>query len=249
MLEVSDLERSEQFYEEGIGLEALGRDLWPEDGPNTTFTTAGGQYVVLLQVDQVRPDGPGVHTNFIAPPEDYPAIYDRLGQLSCLVVDHRDAQRSVGEVSTYFTDPDGHRLQVTAYTEDAFRVPAAGRGKVVAGRVEDFPPGSVTHHKEGKFFLVHIPEGILALNEICTHQHCIVTYQPEHYRFYCACHYNRFTRTGEHLGHIAGTPPLHAYAVELVDGQIVVDTDRTIPRTVEDTASLAHLLPLEGVSA
>lgn len=55
--------------------------------------------------------------------------------------------------------------------------------------------------------------------------------------------------TGEHLGHIDGTLPPHAYAVELVDGQIVVDTDRTIPRTIEDTASLPHLLPLAGVSA
>lgn len=248
VLEVSDLARSDRFYAEGIGLEPVGHDIWPEDGPNATFRTAERQYVVLLQVDRVQRDGPGVHTNFIVPPEEYQNVYERLKRLGCLVVDHRDEQRSVGEVSTYFNDPDGHRLQITAYDEDAFHVPASGQGKVVAGRIEDFPVGSVTHSQAGGFFLVHLREGILALNDVCTHQHCIVAYQPEHYRFYCACHYNRFTRKGEHLGHTAGTPPLHAYAIELVDGQVVVDTDTTMPRTLEEADRMVHAVGVEGVS-
>jgi Rieske Fe-S protein len=131
----------------------------------------------------------------------------------------------VGEVSTYFNDPDGHRLQITAYEPSAFEAPASKRGKIVAGRIQDFPVGSITHNKEGKFFIVRLQEGILALSEVCTHMQCNVIYQPEHYRFYCGCHYNRFTRKGEHLGHIAGTPPLRTYNVEFVDGQVVVDTD------------------------
>lgn len=233
MLEVSDLDRSETFYGDTLALEPVGRDLWP-DGHNSAFKTAEDQYVVLVEVPEVKKAGPGVHTNFLLSPEDYPTVYDRLKALNALVIDHRDEQRSVGEVSTYLNDPDGHRLQITAYSEEAFKVPSAGAGKISVGRVEDFPVGSVTHIKEGKFFLVRTDDGVLALNEICTHMRCIVAYQPEHYRFYCGCHYNRFSRKGEHLGHIAGTPPLHSYPIEFLDGQIVVDTDHSTFRTPAD---------------
>lgn len=235
VLEVSDLGRSERFYaEEGLGLDPLGRDIWPEDHSNAAFKTSEGQYVVLVEVPEIRPDGPGVHTNFILSPEDYPMVFERLQALDCLVIDHRDEQRAGGEVSTYFNDPDGHRLQITAYAPDAFLVRPAKRGKIVAGRLDDFPVGSVTHNREGKFYVVRLEEGILAINEVCTHMNCSVGYQAEHYRFYCACHYNRFSRKGEHLGHLAGTQPLHVYSIEFVDGEIVVDTDRTIPRTPDD---------------
>lgn len=238
VLQVADLDRAEQFFGETLELEPLGRDLWPEDGPNSSFLTDTGQYLVLVQVDRMDPEGPGVHTNFMVPPDRYQALYDRLKGLGFIVVDHRAEQRSVGELSTYFGDPDGHHLQITALSAEAFIVPAAGRGKVVAGRLEDFPIGAVSHIKEGKFFLVRLGDGILALNEVCTHMRCNVTYQPEHYRFYCACHYNKFTRTGAHIGHTRGTPPLHAYAVEMVDGQLVVDTDISHPRAPSEADNL-----------
>ncbi len=238
VLEVSDLERSERFYGEAIGLEPVGRGAFPEDGPNSAFETGDGQYVVLVERPVVASDGPGVHTNFMVPTEEYHAVYDRLKALGSLVIDHRAEQRSVGEVSTYFNDPDGHRLQITALAPEAFIVPPSRQGKVVAGRIEDFPIGSVTHIKEGKFYVVRLQEGMLAINEVCTHMHCLVTYQQEHYRFYCACHYNKFTRKGEHIGYTPGVAPLHTYAIEFVDGQVVVDTDKTQPRSVEQAATM-----------
>jgi len=234
ILEVCDLDRSERFYGEGIGLEPLGRGRFPEEGAHTSFVTGEGQYMVLVKVDKVKTDGPGVHTNFMVPTEEYHAVYDRLKDLGCLVIDHRAEQRSVGEVSTYFTDPDGHRLQITALDPEAFIVPPSKQGKIVAGRLEDFPPGTVVHNREGKFYLVRLDDGILALNEVCTHMHCLITYQQEHYRFYCACHYNKFTRRGEHIGHTPGVPPLNTYSVELVDGQVVVDTDVTHRRSAQE---------------
>ncbi len=243
VMEVSDLNRSAQFCEEIVGLEPVGRDLWPEDGPNASFRTGEGQYFVLVEAPNFEPRL-GVHTNFMLPTNDNHVVHERLKERDCLVIDHRAEQRSVGEVSTYFSDPDGQRLQITAFDPEAFQVPAAKRGKVIAGRLDDFPVGSVTHVREGKFFLVRLQEGILALNEVCTHQQCSVSYQPAHYRFFCACHYNKFTRKGEHIGHTIGTPPLHAYAIEIVDGQIVVDTDRTIPRKPEDAE---QMLPAPSV--
>jgi catechol 2,3-dioxygenase-like lactoylglutathione lyase family enzyme/nitrite reductase/ring-hydroxylating ferredoxin subunit len=238
VLEVTDLQRSERFYGESIGLEPVGRGAFPEDGPNAAFVTGDGQYMVLVERPEVKTDGPGVHTNFMVPTEEYHTVYDRLKALGCLVIDHRAEQRSVGEVSTYFTDPDGHRLQITALEPEAFVVPPSRQGKVVAGRIEDFPVGSVTRNRAGRFFIVRLQEGVLAINEICTHMHCLVTYQKEHYRFYCACHYNKFSRKGEHIGHTPGVPPLHTYAIEFVDGQVVVDTDTTHPRSTSEAETM-----------
>ena len=241
VIEVANLERSEKFYTDAIGLDPAGRDIFPEDGPTSAFKTSEGQYVVLLQVQKVTKDGPGVHTNFELATPDYWAIHERLDKLGCLVIDHRAEQRTVGEVSQYFNDPDGHRLQITAYDLDAFQVPPAKLGKIVAGRLEDFPLGSVTHVKAGKFFIVRLKDGILALNQVCTHMQSNVVYEPEHYRFYCASHYNKFTRIGEHIGHTPGTPPLHTYALEIVDGQVVVDTDTSIPRRPEEADQMVGL--------
>lgn len=242
VIEVSDIERSERFYREALQLEPLGGDLWPEDGPNAFFRTAEGQYVVLVQVAEVKPDGPGVHTNFALSPGDYPVIWERLKERGCLVLDHREEERSIGEVSQYFDDPDGHRLQITAYGLEAFEVPAARLGKVVAGRLDDFPVGSVTHIRQGKFFIVRLQDGILALSEVCTHRQCNVIYQKEHYRFWCGCHNRRFTRRGVQIPRPkTDVPPLHTYAIEFVDGRVVVDTDTSIPRTEEEAERMAPI--------
>jgi len=242
VFDVSDLERSKRFYEGAIGLDPVPEGAFPPEpgAPSAAFKTGDGQYVVLVQSDTVQPDGPAGHTNFMLDPDDYPAVFERLKREECLVHDHLADQgrRSVGVLSTYFDDPDGRRLQITAYTDEAFQLPAAEKGKIVAGRVEDFAIGSVTYIKEGKFFLVRLADGVLALNQVCTHQQCLVTYQPEHYRFWCTCHNRKFTRTGEQMAVHRDVPPLHCYAVEIVDGQIVVDTDRTIPRRPEDVDRL-----------
>jgi catechol 2,3-dioxygenase-like lactoylglutathione lyase family enzyme/nitrite reductase/ring-hydroxylating ferredoxin subunit len=248
VFDVSDLDRSKHFYEEVIGLDPVPETQFPlEPGaPSAAFRTAADQYVVLVQSETVQPDGPAGHTNFMLDPNDYPAVFERLKREECLVHDHLADQgrRSVGVLSTYFDDPDGRRLQITAYTDEAFQLPAAEKGKIVVGRVEDFPVGSVTHNKEGKFFLVRLEGGVVALNQVCTHQQCPITYQPEHYRFWCTCHNRKFTRLGEQIAVHRDVPPLHRYDLEIVDGQIVVDTDRTIPRGLDE---VDHLVPINGV--
>lgn len=236
ILEVSDLDRSERFYRDVLGFAALGRDLWPGEGRTATFRTDEGHHVVLAQVAEVKRDESGVHYNFTLSPEYWQEVAARLKREGVKLRDfeHRDEQRSEGEVSMSFWDPDGHRLQFAAYSEDVWTVPAARRGKIMAGRIEDFAVGSVTYNREGKFFLVRLADGFLALNEICTHMHCHVTYQPEHYRFYCPCHYRKFTRQGEQIEVKADVPPLHMYRLEFVDGQVVVDTDATIARQPDE---------------
>lgn len=231
--DVGDLERSERFYRDTLQLELIGRDLWQEGAPNLTFKATDNQYIVLVQADEVKPEEPAIHTNFMLSPEAFQRVYARLKEADCLGIDHRPERRMMGEVSAYFFDPDGHRFQMTAYTSEVFDVPAAKRGRVIAGPLSQFPVGSVTYIADAGFFLVRLQPGILAISEVCTHRHCTVEYRPEHYQFACPCHFNKYTRTGELVGHNL-CPPLHVYAIEFVDEQIVVDTDTTIARSPEE---------------
>ncbi|MBM2810822.1 MAG: hypothetical protein HW416_1581 [Chloroflexi bacterium] len=239
VVQVSDVDRSECFFRDVLGLEALGRDRWPdEDGPTSTFKTQVGQYVVLVEVPAVDPSR-AEHWNFMVTPEDFVDVQRRIRAEGCAIGDLREEFRAVGEMSDNYYDPDNQMMQVTAIAPEAYETPPARRGKVLAGRIEDFPIGSVTHNEEGKFFIVRTADGVLAISEICTHRQASVCYQSEHHRFYCPRHHNKFTRVGAHLGHTPGTPPLHTYAVEFIDGAIVVDTDTSIRRLPSEAKRMA----------
>lgn len=245
IVNVSDLERSERFFRDVLGIEAVGRDLWPGEGPNSTFKTQVGQYVVLVEVPDLDP-GRAEHWNFMLSPEDFVEVQKRLQREGCTIGDLRREFRAIGEMSDNYYDPDGQMMQITAISEEAYETPPAGRGKVVAGKIQDFAVGSVTHIAQGQFFLVRTKEGFLALSEVCTHRQGKVHYQPEHYQFYCPMHHNKFTRMGAHLGHTPDTPPLHVYAMELVDGAIVVDTDVSLPRSAQEAKTVVPLSAMPG---
>lgn len=235
MLEVSDLDRSEIYYRDDMGLELIGRNLWPGDPPNATFRTADGSYVELVQVDEVKPDGAGVHRNFMLPEEDYWVVYQRLKARGWERQNYRTEMgvRSATEVTCSVYDPDKHRIQLTAW-RNPYTAPAAQRGKIVAGRIEDFAIGSMTHVREGGFFLWRTAEGFQALNQVCTHLQCTLAYQKEHYQFFCYCHGRRFQRNGEQVAIHPDVEPLHRYAIEFADGQVVVDTDTSLGCAPED---------------
>jgi nitrite reductase/ring-hydroxylating ferredoxin subunit/extradiol dioxygenase family protein len=239
LLEVSDLDKSETFYREDLGLQFTGRDLWPDEGQTSTFQTGDGSFVVLRRVDDVKRDGPGVHRNFMVPEEDYYRIHGRLKERGWLRPNYMTEMglRGEDEVTCSFFDPDRHRLQLTAWRGE-YTLPAAKKGKVTAGRLDDFPVGSVTHIREGKFYLVRKPEGVLALSEVCTHRQCNVQWQQLRWQFICPCHHRRFSREGDALGFPPDVAPLHSYGVEIVDGKIVVDTDTSIARTPEEVDRL-----------
>jgi catechol 2,3-dioxygenase-like lactoylglutathione lyase family enzyme len=242
VMEVTDLERSERFYRDDLGLQPLGRNLWPDDGDTATFRTADGAHVVLVQVAEIAPVGLDVHRNFMLPEEDYFEVFERLQERGWLRPNHRTEMgvRSATEITCSLYDPDRNRLQLTAWRRP-YHVPAAMRGKVVAGRIDDFAEGSVTYVGEGKFFVLRLPDGFLALNNVCTHLQANVVYQPEHYQYYCFCHGRMFDQVGRQVAIKVDVPPLEAYAIEFVDGQVVVDTDHSIPRSDAEADSVVPL--------
>ena len=241
VIDVAELERAERFYGEDLGLQSLGRELWPDEGKTSTFELADGQYLVLLEVAAARRDPPGLHTRLAVPAAEWDGLIQRLEARGySLHDDRKGGLRAIGEAAANVTDPDGHVLELECHGPAAFEFPPARRGKVVAGHVDDFPIGSVTRIAGGQFFLVRLQGGFLALSQVCTHMQFAVTYQPEHFRFYCPRHRRKFTRTGKYIPRfgLEDTPPLRAYGIEIVDGQVIVDTDVAMERTKDEADSL-----------
>jgi len=98
-------------------------------------------------------------------------------------------------------------------------------GKFVVGKVEDFADGSVTAFRDGKFFLIRLGDEFKALYQVCTHLGCLVRQTEE--GFSCPCHGSRFARDGTLLSSPASRD-MDRFVVEIVDGNVVVDTGKRI---------------------
>ncbi|NIT78785.1 MAG: ubiquinol-cytochrome c reductase iron-sulfur subunit [Thermoplasmata archaeon] len=107
--------------------------------------------------------------------------------------------------------------------------------KIAVGEVEDFPVGSITRFREGRFYISHVPEGLLALYWRCTHLGCTVPWVPDQPtedelapkgRFNCPCHSSIFDRYGRvHSG--PAPRPLDLMEIEIVEGsKVVVNTGK-----------------------
>ena len=97
-------------------------------------------------------------------------------------------------------------------------------GQVIAGLVESFPVGSVVEFTDGRFYLIHAPDGgFLAVYRRCTHLGCTVSWEPEQNRFFCPCHASSFDIVGD-----VENPPapraLDTFPITIDAGQVVVDT-------------------------
>ena len=100
-------------------------------------------------------------------------------------------------------------------------------GRFEIGRVDRFDEGSVTLFREGRFFLVRQGGEFTALYQVCTHLGCLVRWDEDSQAYSCPCHGAKFARDG---GYISGPPPrsLDSFAVEVVDGRVVVDTGQRL---------------------
>jgi cytochrome b6-f complex iron-sulfur subunit len=102
---------------------------------------------------------------------------------------------------------------------------------VIAGKVEQFEPGSVTAFVEGRFYLSRLEDGgFLALSRSCTHLSCSVPWIADEARFVCPCHASAFDQKGDVL-----QPPapraMDLFEVVIEHGVVRVDTGKRIKRT------------------
>jgi len=120
-IQCADLARCERFYREVLGLPVLRR--WPRDegGDRSVWLALGegGGFLALERADEApepRPwrDGrPGLHLVALRiAPSERRAWEDRLEEAGIRVV-HRTRW------TIYFHDPEGNRIGLTHYPEDA----------------------------------------------------------------------------------------------------------------------------------
>ncbi len=113
-------------------------------------------------------------------------------------------------------------------------------GEVVAGALEEFEPGTVSHVQKGRFYISRLEDGgVLALWQRCTHLGCTVPWREDEREFHCPCHSSLFDRKGQVLGGPAPRP-LSLFLVSLKDGKLVVDTARPIERDTFDPSQVFH---------
>lgn len=111
---------------------------------------------------------------------------------------------------------------------------------ITAGAVDDFPPNSVTHITNGRFYLVRVPEGgFLAVYQRCTHLGCTVPWDQSAGQFICPCHNSRFDQAGS-----VQNPPapraLDLFPVLVEEGLVKVDTGTILQRQSFEASQLAH---------
>lgn len=109
-------------------------------------------------------------------------------------------------------------------------IPGSFGTKVVAGQVDEFQPGTISHVQEGRFYISRLEDGgFLALWHRCTHLGCTVPWQESEGQFHCPCHSSIFTPLGEVVSGPAPRP-MDLFPVEIADDSIIVDTSRPIER-------------------
>jgi len=236
VIEVTDLDRSEAWYRDVIGLDLLGRDLTAEERPHALLQMNTGQLVILVQLSvgdaphHRLPKRSIIHHAFVLTPNQYRRAWTRVQEYGYDVTDTRLALRAVGEYSIDVTDPDGHRFQLQTYGPEAWEIFTPGVGVVDCGPASRYKVGDVKAFPGGNFYLVRSKQGFLAMTRWCTHKNGIVAYQKAHWRFLCPFHGATYdlqgTPTGRH-----GSSPLRLNPISFTpDGHLLVDTDQVIAR-------------------
>lgn len=237
VLGVTDLERSETFYRDVLGLDLLGRNLTGEKQPHSVVQMNTGQLIILVQSERVWPPGrSGVHHGFMLTPNQYRLLYERLQRLGHEIKDDREQYRAHGQYSIDVQDPDGHRFQIQCYGPEGKQI-MPGAGVVDCGPADRYRVGDVRPFKAGNFHLVRLEEGFLAVSRWCTHFNGTVVYQKAHWHYFCPFHGATYDRRGipaPFPGNSAGGP-LRLHPISFTDeGNILVDTDQVIERTGYD---------------
>ncbi len=114
-------------------------------------------------------------------------------------------------------------------------------GSVISvGLVDDFPPNSVTHISNGRFYIVRLGDGgFMAVYHRCTHLGCTVPWDSTAQKFICPCHNSQFDQQGV-VENPPAPRPLDLFAVSIVDGEVKVDTGDLRERQSFVTAQVVY---------
>lgn len=115
-----------------------------------------------------------------------------------------------------------------------------GFGALVrAGNIKDFPVGSVTRVRSGRFYISRLSEDeLIALYWKCPHLGCTVPWEPLQNQFVCPCHGSRYSITGQNVAGPAPRPMDYMTVYIEDDGTVLVDTGDVRER---DEHSSAHV--------
>ena len=110
--------------------------------------------------------------------------------------------------------------------------PSVGEGQFGGifnlGRIATVPVvnGAPVEVPEGRFWLVRTRDGIIALDKVCTHLDCVLTWDGQSRQFICPCHGSQFAQDGTYR---SGPAPrsMDRFVVEITTptGNIVAATD------------------------
>lgn len=245
VVDVTDLDRSEAFYRDVLGLELIGRDLVNDVGPNSTLGMNTRHRIVLIQVPEVqpfRPNSSSIHHALLMSNEQFDRAEERFKNAGYPVGDNRAQFRAVGDRSMDIFDPDGHRYQVQAFNPEARAFTPEGVGEIACGNVRDYAPGEVKTFGKGKFFVVYRDGGFIAFSRWCTHRKGLLTWKQEHWCFYCPMHGATYNRKGENTSYDMDVAPLPLHPLTIAaDGSITVRPDEIIERAKFEPSQLVML--------
>ena len=74
------------------------------------------------------------------------------------------------------------------------------------GAHREFPVGTVTRMRDGRFYISRLPEGVLALYWRCPHLGCTVPWVEGQRLFICPCHGSVYEPTGQNIAGPAPAP-------------------------------------------
>jgi cytochrome b6-f complex iron-sulfur subunit len=112
---------------------------------------------------------------------------------------------------------------------------------VVAGQVDEFEPGTVSHILAGRCYISRLEDGgFLALWQRCTHLGCTVPWREGEGQFNCPCHSSIFDPVGEVLSGPAPRP-MDLFPIEITEGEILVNTGDPMQRENFDQSQITYV--------
>lgn len=110
--------------------------------------------------------------------------------------------------------------------------------KVLAGKVSDFAVNSVTRNLTGRFFIVRLEGGLLAMYQRCPHLGCAVPWVEAENQFHCPCHGSLYNLEGVVTGGPAPRP-MDLFPITIENGdEVWVDTSQPTQRSGFDPSQL-----------